>query len=97
MDATELVVRYLETTLPPPDIDWGRREFEQRLYERWTAENLLDLLMNSNRDPVDIAEGYLLSLIAATKTCVDNKNLIFASAIHTAEAILNLLEKEYSV
>ena len=97
MDAAELVVRYLETALPPPEIDWGRREFEQRLYERWTAENLLDLLLNSNKDPVDIAEGYLLSLIAATKTCVDNKNLIFSSAIHTAEAILNLLEKEYSV
>lgn len=98
MDAAELVVRYMEATLPPPQIEWGRREFDQRIYERWAAEELLSCLLNrGEKDPVAIADGYLLSLIAATETCVDNKKLIFASAIHTAETILNLLEKEYSV
>lgn len=97
MDAAELVAKYMEQTIPPPKIEWGRREFEQRLYERWAAEEILGQLLNSAKDPVELAEGYLLSLITATKTCIDNKNLIFSSAIHTAEAILNLLEKEHSV
>lgn len=96
MTAIELVAKYMENSLSPPDIEWGRREFDQRIYERWAAENLLGLLLNSNKDPIEITEGYLLSLIAATGTCRDNKSLIFSSAIHTVEAILNLLEKEYS-
>lgn len=97
MNASELVAKFMETKIPPPKIEWGRREFDQRIYERWAAENLLGALLNSNKDPIEIAEGYLLSLISATGTCVDNKSLIFSSAIHTVEAILNLLEKEYSV
>ena len=90
MDAAELVVKYIETSLPPPQIEWGRREFDQRIYERWAAEELLSRLLNCG-------DGYLLSLIAATGSCIDNKNLIFSSAIHTAETLLHLIEKEYSV
>ena len=98
MDAAALFVKYIETSLPSPQIEWGRREFDQRIYERWAAEELLNYLLNrGEKDPVAVADGYLLSLIAATASCVDNKNLIFSSAIHTAETLLHLIEKEYSV
>ena len=98
MDAAELVVKYIETSLPPPQIEWGRREFDQRIYERWAAEEILSLLLNrGEKDPVELIDGYLLSIVSATSTCVDNKKLIFSSAIHTAEEILKMLTEEYSV
>ena len=49
MDAAELVVKYIETSLPPPQIEWGRREFDQRIYERWAAEELLSRLLNCGK------------------------------------------------
>ena len=59
MDAAELVVKYIETSLPPPQIEWGRREFDQRIYERWAAEELLNCLLNrGEKDPVAVADGY---------------------------------------
>lgn len=98
MDAAELVVRYIQASLQPPQITWGRREFDQRIYERWAADEILTLLLDrGEKDPVELIEGYFLSLMAATATCVDNKSLIFSSAIHTTEKILKLLKKEYSV
>ena len=98
MNAAEIVAKYIQTNLSAPQIEWGRREFDQRIYERWAAEEILGLLLNSGeRDPVAVVDGYLLGIIAATSVCLDNKKLIFSSAIHTAEEILNLLTKEYSV
>lgn len=98
MEAAELVVRYIETSLPSPEITWGRREFDQRIYERWAADELLGILLNQgNHDPIELTEKYLLYLLEATSSCVDNKKLIFSSAIHTVENILNLLTKEYFV
>lgn len=95
MEAIEQVIHYIENELSPPEIEWGRREFDQRIYERWAAENILSELLNhSNQEPEDIVYGYLLYLISATASCVDNKKLIFSSAIHTAEAILNIISKE---
>lgn len=95
MEAIEQVIHYIENELPPPEIEWGRREFDQRIYERWAAENILgELLNHSNKEPEDIVYRYLLSLISVTASCVDNKKLIFSSAIHTAEAILNIISKE---
>jgi hypothetical protein len=95
MEPEELVIQYIEDKLPPPQIEWGRREFDQRIYERWAADEILGLLLNRGRkDPIAVVEGYFLSIVAATSTCMDNKKLIFSSAVHTAEAILNLLSKE---
>lgn len=92
------MARYIETSLPSPEIAWGRREFDQRVYERWAADELLGILLNQgNHDPIKLTEAYLLYLLGATSSCVDNKKLIFSSAIHTVENILDLLTKEYSV
>lgn len=95
MDAVNLIVQYIEKELSIPQIEWGRREFDQRIYERWAAENILQgLLDNYSQNPEDVVYGYLLSIISQTASCVDNKKLIFSSAIHTAETILDILSKE---
>lgn len=98
MNAAEIVAKYIQARLPPPQLEWGRREFDQRIYERWAADEILGLLLDlGEKDPIEVVDGYLLTLVSATATSMDNKKLIFSSAIHTAEEILNLLTKEYLV
>ena len=91
--ATRLIITYMEECLFEPKACWPKYWFEQRVYSRWAASEILELIMDHPLTPPDevVYEFILKMVIYSEITESKEKRFIFSTAMDTAEDILNLI------
>ncbi len=52
-EAVKKLLKYMDTYLTVPNLKMPKHEFEERIYSRWTANEILDLLISHPNDDVD--------------------------------------------
>lgn len=93
--AAQLLIRYMDTMLKEPSTNLPRAYFEQRVYSKWAAGELLTRVMdNPYENPFDVIEFYILELECCVCTAGDGPNRrMFKIAKEVAEDILDYLLK----
>lgn len=92
-EAAIKIIRYMDECLFEPEQNWDRYQFEKRSYERWAAIELMEnILDRPTESPELVAEEFILKMRIYFSIADDvNVNIIFQTAIQTAEDILGLL------
>ena len=94
-DAALLIIEYMENYLFEPRKNWPAYWFEQRSFQRWAANEILELIMDHPLDSPDlIIDGFQLKMILFSCMTQSTKaSQIFSIARETAESILFKLEE----
>ncbi len=81
-----------------PPLSWSNHEFKKRVYQRWAAEAICKIIIdNPFEDPIDTIELYITEMeifklqSEEHKTKGVDSTFIFATAIETAEDLIQLL------
>lgn len=93
MDEAIVAIReYMDEHLFEPQISWSKQLFMERSYERWTAIELLQLIMDRPFDPPDmVIENFIFEMASYSQIEeLSTGHSMFAVAARTAEDILYL-------
>lgn len=92
-EAAQAIIDYIAEYLFEPDANWPKSWFNQRTYSRWAANEILELIIdNPLTSPMIIIDEFLVKM--SYYSCVSenqNVNIIFSTAVDTAEDILCLV------
>lgn len=88
-----LIIAYMEECLFEPKACWPKYWFEQRVYSRWAASEILELIMDHPLTPPDeVVYGFVLKMVIYSEaTESKEKRFIFSTAMDTAVDVLNLI------
>lgn len=87
---------YIESYCSVLDIPCGTDLFKKRSYRRWAAYEICDLIMSRPFDNVDaIIEDFMFLMMACMSfDHSDQCNMVFNSALETAETLLIYLDQK---
>lgn len=91
--AIQNILQYIEEDLFEPGSNWPDEFFEERSYWRWTANEIINRLMDCPFDaPDSIIASFAMEMnVRATLTDDPKKQHIFSLASEAAETIIFLL------
>lgn len=92
MEAAELLMAYINEHFVDPPSTWNEHLFEELVYSRWAADQILYLLMDRPFEPPEsVVECFLLKMALYSWSCKSEKQArIYSIAEDTAEEILHL-------
>lgn len=84
---------YMDECLFEPAPNWPRHHFEQRVYARWAAKEILDRILAKPQElAVDVVDGFAFEMAQYAYMADGTKQgVIFSTAAETAEDLLLLL------
>lgn len=92
-EAILAIIKYIDECLFEPANNWPKNWFNQRTYSRWAANEILELVIdNPLTQPSMVIDEFLVKM--SYYSCMSenqNINIIFSTAVDTAEDILCLV------
>lgn len=94
MEAAEKLMAYIDEHFIEPHSTWNEEIFEELVYSRWAAEQILQLLMDRPfESPEVVVECFLLKMVLYSWSSKSEKQArIYSIAEDAAEEILYLFQ-----
>ena len=92
VNTMQVIVDYMNEYLTEPGKHWPKYWFEQRVYSRWAANEILERIMEHPSTPPDEVVFDFMHEMSIYASTVNNKEkrFLFLTAKETAEDILSL-------